>query len=440
MRQSIATISNPEFINLQPLDISPLISSCEIKVLYLNENRNMSYITKDVAAEMAKSLRGSPIVGWYKEEKEDFRDHGEAIVIEDGEFLVNCKTKPYGFVSPDAKVWFQDFLETDAFGNELTRTYLMTTGYLWTGQYPECQAVVDEGRPQSMELDEKTLQGSWTTDFNSQMEFFIINDAIFSKLCILGEDVEPCFEGASVTAPQVSSNFTKDGMFRKTLFTMMQELYSMLEGGKEEMEEMNVNTPAVDEEVPAAIEEEIPEVPAEEPVPAEGEETPAEEPAEEEVPAAEEAPIDTPAEGEPAPEVGPVPAEEPQNYELLEQELNELKTQYAALEAERNELLNFKNEIVDKQKDALIDKFSMLSDEDKKDVIDNKSTYSLDEIESKLSVICFRKQINFTAVEAEPAEETPAAEETPVVQFAYNTPSNNLPDWLAAVEQTKNRG
>lgn len=439
MRQSIATISNPEFINLQPLDISPLISSCEIKVLYLNENRNMSYITKDVAAEMAKSLRGSPIVGWYKEEKDDFRDHGEAIIIEDGEFLVNCNTKPYGFVSPDAKVWFQDFRETDDFGHEVTRTYLMTTGYLWTGQYPECQMVIDEGRPQSMELDEKTIKGSWTTDFNSQMEFFIINDAIFSKLCILGEDVEPCFEGASVTAPQVSSNFTKDGMFRKTLFTMMQELYSMLEGGKEEMEEKNVNTPAVEEEVPAAVEGETPEAPAEEPIPAEGEEIPAEEPTPEEVPTAEEAPIDTPAE-EPVPEADSVPAEEPQNYELLEQELNELKTQYAALEAERNELLNFKNEIVDKQKDALIDKFSMLSDEDKKDVIDNKSTYSLDEIESKLSVICFRKQINFTAVETEPAEEAPAAEEAPVVQFAYNTPANNLPDWLAAVEQTKNRG
>ena len=434
MRQSIATISNPEFINLQPLDISPLISSCEIKVLYLNENRNMSYITKDVAAEMAKSLRGSPIVGWYKEDKDDFRDHGEAIIIEDGEFLVNCNTKPYGFVSPDAKVWFQDFRETDDFGHEVTRTYLMTTGYLWTGQYPECQKVIDEGRPQSMELDEKTLKGSWTTDFNSQMEFFIINDAIFSKLCILGEDVEPCFEGANVTAPQVSSNFTKDGMFRKTLFTMMQELYSMLEGGKEEMEEMNVNTPAVEEEVPAAVEGETPEVPAGEPIPAEGGETPAEGPAPEEVPAAEEAPIGTPAED-------PVPAEEPQNYELLEQKLNELKTQYAALEAERNELLNFKNEIVDKQKDALIDKFSMLSDEDKKDVIDNKSTYSLDEIESKLSVICFRKQINFTAVETELAEETPVAEEAPVVQFAYNTPANNLPDWLAAVEQTqKSRG
>jgi hypothetical protein len=44
--QSIATINSPEFINLQPLDINPLMSSCEIKVFYLGENRNGSYISK----------------------------------------------------------------------------------------------------------------------------------------------------------------------------------------------------------------------------------------------------------------------------------------------------------------------------------------------------------------------------------------------------------
>jgi hypothetical protein len=47
--KSIATISSPEFINLQPLDINPLMSSCEIKVLYIGENRNRSYISKEVA-------------------------------------------------------------------------------------------------------------------------------------------------------------------------------------------------------------------------------------------------------------------------------------------------------------------------------------------------------------------------------------------------------
>jgi len=44
-----------------------------------------------------------------------------------------------------------------------------------------------------MELDEQSLNGHWSTDIKNDMDFFIISDAIFSKLCILGDDVEPCF-------------------------------------------------------------------------------------------------------------------------------------------------------------------------------------------------------------------------------------------------------
>ena len=194
MHKSVATINSPEFINLKPLDINPLMSACEIKVLYVGENRNRSYITKDVATEMAKTLRGAPIVGYYKEDKEDFRDHGREVIIDDEGIKFNCKTVPYGFVAPDAKVWFQEFQDTNDFGETILREYLMTTGYLWTGQFEECKiAVESDGKPQSMELDEETLQGHWETN-SKGMDFFIINDAIFSKLCILGDDIEPCFE------------------------------------------------------------------------------------------------------------------------------------------------------------------------------------------------------------------------------------------------------
>lgn len=255
MHQSIATIDSPEFINLQPLEINPLMSSCEIKVLYLGENRNHSYITKEVATEMAKTLRGAPIVGYYKEEKEDFRDHGERVTFDDEGIKFECMTKPYGFVAPDAKVWFQKFEEQDEFGNQLTREYLMTTGYLWTGQYEEAKLAIEEGRPQSMELDPETLDGHWSTNNKTGMDFFIINDAIFSKLCILGEDVEPCFEGASVTAPEVSKKFSLDDDFRKTLYTMMQDLKFALEGGNNMDMEQNLVVEETTEEV--AVEETV---------------------------------------------------------------------------------------------------------------------------------------------------------------------------------------
>ena len=220
---SVQTIKSPEFINIT--SVSPLISKCEIKVLYTGENRNRSYITKEVAQEMAQTLPGTPIVGYYSESKEDFRDHGEQMVWDGDGIKFNCLTKPYGFVPIDTKVWFQEFEDTDEFGNKVLREYLMCEGYLWTEQYEEAKKVISEGRPHSMELDEKTLKVHWSTDNNRGIEFFIINDAIFSKLCILGEDVEPCFEGSAVTAPDVSSSFTLDSQeFRNTLYSMMKEL------------------------------------------------------------------------------------------------------------------------------------------------------------------------------------------------------------------------
>ena len=72
------------------------------------------------------------------------------------------------------------------------------------------------------------MDGHWATNPENDIDFFIINDAAFTKLCVLGSDVEPCFEGASVTAPDISASFSKEG-FTQTLFAMMNELKYALE-------------------------------------------------------------------------------------------------------------------------------------------------------------------------------------------------------------------
>lgn len=446
MHQSIATIDSPEFINLQPLDINPLMSSCEIKVLYLGENRNHSYITKEVASEMAKTLRGAPIVGYYKEEKEDFADHGDRVIFDDEGVKFECLTRPYGFVAPDAQVWFQKFEDTDEFGNKIEREYLMTTGYLWTGQYEECKSVIEEGKGQSMELDDETLDGHWSTNTQTGMDFFIINDAMFSKLCILGDDVEPCFEGASVTKPEVSTSFTKvDDTFKKTLYTMMQDLKFALEGGLSKMdnEENKVETPV----------EEVETVETETPVEEVKENT-------EEVPATEEEAVETTE-----PEAAPADAEsefkksdededekdesedndssdedeedKDKKYSLLEADYNELKDKYAKLEEDYNGLVEFKNAIEDKEKDELIKSFYMLSDEDKKDVIENKSKYSKDEIEAKLSVICVRKKVNFDLDDSSKNEDKVENEDNAAVTYTLDDVESSVPAWISALRNTQ---
>ena len=221
MHNSIPVPGAPcEILNIVP--VNPLISKCMIKVCYVGEdpNRNGSIITKEVAREMANSLPGSPIVGFYNEDTQDFEGHNKHLEIKDGNVVFVSDTRPYGFVDLGAKVWFQKFLDD----NSVEREYLCTEGFIWTGQYPESQRIIDKGNNQSMELDEKTFVGVWTKTDNSPKEFLIVNEAIISKLCVLGEDVEPCFEGASVRELQ----FTFEEDFKHQLFSMMKEMKEIL--------------------------------------------------------------------------------------------------------------------------------------------------------------------------------------------------------------------
>ena len=463
MHQSFATIDSPEFINLQPLDINPLMSSCEIKVLYIGENRNRSYITKEVATEMSKTLRGAPIVGYYRQDKEDFADHGEKVTIDDQGIKFECMTVPYGFVSPDAKVWFQKFEDVDDLGNTVVREYLMTTGFLWTGQFPECKGAVEgDGKPHSMELDGNSLNGEWSKNINEDMEFFIINDAVFSKLCILGEDVEPCFEGSSITAPKVSSTFNLDDDFKQTLFSMMQDLKFALEGGQETMVLENTektldktNESVVTEfenvsegqsensDVTAQTEFEKKEDEKKEKAPADNKESevPAEKKKEDEEykkcekkdyekkEEEKEAPAQTSADEKKDEEKKEEKKFSFEEYSALEEKITSLQKEYAELETKYQALVAFKNEVEEEKKDALINSFYMLSDEDKKDVVENKAQYSLEDIEAKLSVICVRKKVNF-----ELEDNTTDVATT----FSLSEQQDSLPAWINAVKNTQN--
>lgn len=82
-------------------------------------------------------------------------------------------------------------------------------------------------------------------------------------------------------------------------------------------------------------------------------------------------------------------------YVELSENYNTLQSQYSALETEVSSLREFKIAAERKGKQAMIDGFYMLSEEDKKDVVDNIDNYSLEDIEAKLSVICVRNKVSF---------------------------------------------
>jgi len=304
-----------------------------------------------------------------------------------------------------------------------------------------------------MELDEKTLKGYWSNDNNRGVEFFIINDGMFSKLCILGEDVEPCFEGAAVTSPEVSSKFSKDEDFTKTLFSMVQELKELTfqlqdKGGSPMADE--VKTEFTEENAaPEAVEEQV-EQPAENFSAEEGnsnseiiektdnitEEFAKKEEKEDEKEEDSDNKEEKNADKEDAKEESDDEDDDKKkkNFALIEEELETLKSEYASLKAQNEELLAFKAAAEDEKKMDLINSFYMLSDEDKKEVIENKTKYSLDEIEAKLSVICVRKKVNFNLEEGNSEKE----EQPPITYNLNSVEADTLPAWLKAVEDKRN--
>lgn len=528
MKHTSIKLNTPcEFINITP--VNPLISKCQIKVCYVDDkpNRNKSVITKDVATEMANSLPGSPIVGFFNENTEDFEEHNRIIELSNGEFRMRDNTRPYGFVDLGAKVWFQKFLDDGV----VEREYLMTEGYLWTGQYPECKRVVDKGNNHSMELDEKTLNATWAKDSNGKPQFFIINKAIISKLCILGEENEPCFEGS-----QINVNFSFDDGFKNTLFSMMNELKEfMKEGGPKVFTQYAVEIgDSLWNSLWSYVETKYPGEPssycsiyriegvyedagqkfailqnrqdqkyyrmdfsltdAEGFVPSDAltevtkSYTPAAEPqfaladveafetnyaskkkAEEEDknnksngqnPDNKSEGNDNkknPDNGEPSNksdkgdkgENDDDDKKKKKNYSLedvveyteLKAQYDELQTKFAALETENNSLkeqiaplAEFKNAAEKKDKEDMIAKFYMLSDEDKADVVENIDKYSLDDIEAKLSVICVRNKVSFDLDE----NNKPNGATT----FNLNNNSSeddDMPAWVKAAFATANK-
>lgn len=415
MHQSVSTIKQPEFINLTQNDMNPGITNCDIKVLYIGENRNRSYISKEVATEMAKSLRGTPIVGHYIESKEDFSDHGDQIIIDGEGVKFNKLTTPYGFVATDAKVWFQTFADDE----QVEREYLMTQGYLWTTQFKECASILKEDKGQSMEIE--NLEGEWTKAINNNYELFIINDATFSKLCILGDDVEPCFEGASISAAKDYN--LMDNNFRMTLFSMIEDMKKIKEGSEKSMES-ELNAGAVTETVETQ--------PVQEGASLENTEAAAAQEVEN-LGNPNESTQENNEEGveNNGNENQEVPVTESEEYQLLLSKYSALEEENATLKAQNADLLSFKSQVENEKKDELINSFYMLSDEDKKDVIDNKTKYSYDEIEAKLSVICVRNKVSF-------AQEDNDTRKEPVVYNLNGQAEESVPAWLKAIDDAHN--
>lgn len=177
-----------------------VLSKARCRIFYKGTNRNGTFITDEFANELISTLHYVPVKGIYV--GDDFSDHGYS--REDGQI--------YGIVPETNNFAWEQHLDEDG----VERTYACTDVLLFTSLYPEASQIV--GKSQSMELYEPSLQ--YHTAILQGQKYIVFEHGSFLGLQVLGDSVEPCFEGASFFSLQESIRTTIQKIKE---FTMLSE-------------------------------------------------------------------------------------------------------------------------------------------------------------------------------------------------------------------------
>jgi hypothetical protein len=201
------------FIDTSSFEIlNPEFTKAKAYILYADENRNGSSMSKEVVETALPSLFNVPVVGEFfekeNEEDSDFGTHGGRIIIDDNGIKYEQTTMPYGVLPSDSEPYWEFVMDDD--GTE--KEYLVSDIILWSGRYEELEKVFENKNNQSMEIS--IGDGKFRED-----GVFQIDEFTFSALCILGSDVEPCFQKSRI---EVYSGDEENVLF-KEMFSKYQE-------------------------------------------------------------------------------------------------------------------------------------------------------------------------------------------------------------------------
>lgn len=213
--------------------LNPQFSLCDVLVCYHGDNRNWTSLPKQVIEENLYSIYGIPIVGeWiYKldgTDEKSWGSHGGRIILDNKGIHFEQTTKPFGFVSKEAADNASWVTITEKDGHTKNEYLKLSGCILWSDRYEESKTILDENFGQSMEIEFK--KGHYRDDHYYEAEEFI-----FSALCILGTDCEPCFESACIGRHYELDSFKKE-------FSLMLDEYkkSIDKSNKEEKEFMDL--------------------------------------------------------------------------------------------------------------------------------------------------------------------------------------------------------
>ena len=202
----VTTIKLPTHFEELESNTDSRFQKVKIYIAHTGENLNNSVFSKDVLENMIPSLSNIPILGLISENsngESDFRGHEKTLDITDGKFKIKFNTHAYGFVPEDNNAHF-----------EVTggKEWLVTDGYLWTRFIDAIELFNDASGSKGQSMEVGNVEGY--TDNRGRLVF---TSAMFTGLCILGDDVPPAMTGSAI-----STVFSKED-FKSTFKEMLAE-------------------------------------------------------------------------------------------------------------------------------------------------------------------------------------------------------------------------
>ena len=158
-----------------------------LRVCYVGQNRNNSFISKETFERCMQSIYNCPIVCSYDRETNEIGAHDMDIVkdCDDNIVLINTTT-PVGVIPESSHYFWKEVEEDDGCIHE----YLCIDVLLWKRQEAYKKIKEDGITDESMEI---SIKEGYIKD-----GVYVIERFEFNAFCLLGR-AEPCYESASLT-------------------------------------------------------------------------------------------------------------------------------------------------------------------------------------------------------------------------------------------------
>ena len=227
--------------NLEQME-HPNLMKCRLKVAKTGKNWNGSKFSIESFKKAENTLKNIPILAYIKQiddDKYDFDGHNiEMRTTETPNKLVtkfHYLERPIGIIPESNNIGYEE---------EDGETFICCDGYIWKSYANDGLDILMNADTKSVSMEIEIIDGFMDEEDDY---YFDITDFIFQGVTVLGDDVPPAIDGASITK---YSNFSA---YKEMFSEMLFEINKLNKEG-EDMDELN-NEVVVEEVVDEVIEE-----------------------------------------------------------------------------------------------------------------------------------------------------------------------------------------